>query len=127
MIVDSRLQDIRLGLTIILMWSSLPIWIFRIPDMRSTCEIITEFIKEFEDEYTVSVETARRLYRGILTDTMSFKTNNTTSNSLRMAAFLVDQQINIPELNADIYNIDFRDYKFVTYLRSKIEFSEGLA
>jgi acetate kinase/phosphoesterase RecJ-like protein len=92
----------------------------------STCEIVAEFMNKFDSEYKVSKETASRLYRGIITDTMSFKTTNTTSNSLRMAAYLVDKKINIPELNADIYNIEYEDFKFNAYLRNKVELDEGL-
>ena len=92
----------------------------------STCEIITEFIKEFDNEYLVSTETASRIYRGIITDTMSFKTTNTTSNSLRMAAYLADKNIDIPKLNADVYNIKFSEFKFNAYLRNKVKLEEGL-
>lgn len=96
-------------------------------DAAATCEILTNIFTYFKDK-TVSKETAEYLYRGILTDTLQFRTSNTTAKTLDAAKFLASTGIDIPEINRYLFDISLETYDFLTKLRSKIIYNnKGLA
>ena len=98
-----------------------------IEQAAATCEIIGYFYKEFP-EYKVSLEAANYLYKGLLTDTICFKTSNTTSKTLEIASYIASFGINIPALNREMFEVSYDDFKFVSYLRSKVQIiDESLA
>jgi len=93
----------------------------------ATCEIIAEFCRTYDDQYCLSKKSAEILYRGLLTDTLAFKTNNTTSNSLLMASYLASKGIDIYQTNVDVFNKSYAEFKFISYLRSKVIFDHQYA
>lgn len=98
-----------------------------IEEAGATCEIMAYLFKAYED-YIFSIEAANYIYKGILTDTLCFKTTNTTPKTLEMATFVARTGIDIPALNRELFELSFDDYQFTTYLRSKIQVrEEGLA
>ncbi|NCB33958.1 MAG: bifunctional oligoribonuclease/PAP phosphatase NrnA, partial [Erysipelotrichia bacterium] len=51
----------------------------------ATCEILASFMQNTGK--IISIETANRLYCGLLTDTLCFRTSNTTAHTLAMAGY----------------------------------------
>lgn len=92
----------------------------------ATCELLGDFFISIESK-AITEATAELLYQGILTDTLCFKTNNTTSKTLYIASKLAETGINIAQLNTQVFDIDIHTFKYVNYLRSKIEFRDGVA
>lgn len=92
----------------------------------ATCEALTDL---FYDSHStlVSKKTAEYLYKGLLTDTLCFKTNNTTSNTLYAASRLAKCEIDISTINRELFDIDYETYRFITLLRTKIQIKGKLA
>ncbi len=90
----------------------------------ATCQILSDFFRFVG--YPVSKEVATSLYRGLLTDTMSFKTNNTTPQTLQAAAFLCECGIDIKQCNHDVYDVSLEMYDFSNYIRNHSVYSQGV-
>lgn len=81
------------------------------PEAVATCEILAERLPAWGFPLTGAV--ARALLTGIISDSIGFRTSNTTSKSLRISADLMDLGANISEL----YNkaLIFRSYAATNY------------
>lgn len=66
------------------------------PAAVATCAILTEHLPGWGLEITPDVATS--LATGIITDTLGFRTSNTSAESLRQVALLMETGINMPEL-----------------------------
>lgn len=66
------------------------------PENVATCAVIAEHLPSWGLEMNKSVATA--LLMGILGDSLGFRTSNTSSNTLRLAADLMDYGISMSEL-----------------------------
>jgi phosphoesterase RecJ-like protein len=71
-------------------------------EVASTCELIWELLKKFDTDY--SLETAKSLYTGIVTDTGSFGFDRTTANTHIIAADLINHGVKVNEISEYIYN-----------------------
>ncbi|MCP5002818.1 MAG: bifunctional oligoribonuclease/PAP phosphatase NrnA [Planctomycetes bacterium] len=71
-------------------------------DVCATGEIILSLLRALDIEITGDIATA--LYVAIVTDTGRFVHSNTTPESLRVAAFLIDHGANHSEISKHIYN-----------------------
>lgn len=85
----------------------------------ATCEILTYFFQYFKD-YKLSITTANYLYKGILTDTICFKTSNTSAKTLESASYLAQFGIDIPSINRELFDISLDEFEFASYIRSKL-------
>lgn len=95
--------------------------------MAATCESLSSFFYHV-DPSPLSDKTAKYLYMGILTDTLCFKTNNTTANTLAMAAFLTQSKLDLAQINRELFDIDLHTFHFINYLRNNVMIdSLGLA
>lgn len=90
----------------------------------ATCEILTAFFEQNSD-LLISGKTARYLYEGLLTDTLCFRTSNTTAHTLHTASFLASFQLDIPSLNRMLFDTDLEGFRFATYLRSRVQLIDG--
>ena len=66
------------------------------PESVATCAVLTEHLPDWG--LTISREVAENLATGIVTDTLGFRTSNTSPACLRQAALLMETGINFPEL-----------------------------
>lgn len=66
------------------------------PDAVATAAILTNHLPEWGFEITKPIAAA--LLTGIVTDTLGFRTSNTTPESLRQAAALMETGVNMPDL-----------------------------
>ena len=97
-------------------------------EAAAACEILTQFFMDHKDIYTVSKTTAEYLYKGLLTDTLCFRTTNTTSHTLATASFLANYDIDIPGINRELFDNDIKVFHFGAYVRSHaIITDQGLA
>ena len=94
--------------------------------MASTCEYLVTILRTFSD-YPISLKAANYFYTGIFTDTISFKTNNTTAKSLRQAAYLAELGVRPVEIARLVENISLNDYELITKLRSRFIYEDGIA
>jgi phosphoesterase RecJ-like protein len=67
------------------------------PTAAATAEMLTELLPDLG--FPIREQTARALLTGILTDTLGFRTSNTSAHTLRSAAGLIDQGANIARLH----------------------------
>lgn len=59
-------------------------------EASSTCELMYEYIHRYLNEDLIDDHTAQCIYTGLVTDTGSFRYDSTTSNTIRVAAELLD-------------------------------------
>lgn len=76
----------------------------------ATCEILANFFASTNS--IVSSETAEYLYMGLLTDTLCFKTSNTTADTLKAAAYLAGFSIDIPVINRLLFDHPYSWFSF---------------
>ena len=86
----------------------------------STCEILAEFFRQCADTL-VTTKTAEYLFRGILTDTLSFRTTNTGMHTLESAGWLAQFGVRIPDLNRELFDQSMESFQFGNLLRSSIQ------
>jgi phosphoesterase RecJ-like protein len=95
-------------------------------NMSSTCELIYTYITNHLEPKYLSKDVAVCIYTGIITDTGSFRFSSTSSNTIRVAANLIDLGV-VP---ADIYQRLFDQNRLVRlqllgyFLANKIEVIE---
>ena len=99
---------------------------FVYPEAAATCQILTEWFSS-ETDLVLSEKTAKYLYSGLLTDTLCFRTSNTTAATLQAAAVLTQKGINIPEINRELFDSSLEEFRFETYVRSAAEIIDDKA
>ncbi len=98
---------------------------FASTNYAATCEIVTDFI--INNNLNISQKTANALYRGFLTDTLSFKTANTTYKTMERAAFLVKNGVDLRQTNNDAFSVSLDILKFRSaMIANKLEVLSGV-
>jgi len=83
------------------------------PSVSSTCELLYRLLRAWQGRITPQIATA--LLLGVITDTQSFKTSNTTPSALRTAADLVELGADRELIMRDVYsNIRFETAKLLS-------------
>lgn len=99
---------------------------YRLHDTKacSTCELIHTFIDMMGDLKLINKSIAECLYAGILTDTGNFRHDNTTSNTHRIVADLIDHGAQSSIIQSHIYdNFSFKRTQLIGYtLAHKLEY-----
>lgn len=76
---------------------------------------------------SIDVDVARALLTGILSDSIGFRTSNTTAESLRLAADLMDSGANITELyNKALISRSYEATKYWSFALSRMQRNAGL-
>ena len=92
------------------------------PDASSTGELLCELFQELG--LKISLGTATCLYTAILTDTGSFKYDNTTAAALKAAAQMVSIGVHPADIYKKVYESSSKNHVlFQAYCISKAEFS----
>jgi len=91
-------------------------------------EILANMFINFENKYTLSKETARNLYLGIVGDSGGFKYQNTTPHTFAIASELVNKGLDVTEINQTMFHkkmneLDLKKYALNNYKLS----SHGVA
>ncbi len=83
------------------------------PHASCACELVWRLYKKMKVKITLPPAIA--LYAGIITDTGSFRYSNTSGETHRIAAELVDAGVNVPAVYKSIYgNIPYEDLKLLS-------------
>lgn len=87
--------------------------------LSSTCELIYRLLRAWDAHITPEIATA--LLMGVITDTQSFKTSNTTPSALRTAADLIELGADRALIMNDVYsNIPFETAKLLSLALSEL-------
>lgn len=82
---------------------------FSSPEESSTCAMVYAFIEAMGDKELIDSNIATCLYTGLMTDTGNFKYPTTTSETLRVAAALVDRGADNSLINTNVYDTNSYD------------------
>lgn len=94
-------------------------------DRSSVCEMIAAFACTFPNELKLTKRAALLLYTGMVTDSGRFQYVETSSETLRMAAFLMETGIDTQTLYANLYMEDFDYYKFKSHVYERMGITEN--
>ena len=96
---------------------------FVTPTASSTGEVLYGLMKKMA--WKISEQTAEALYTALLTDTGSFRFNNTTANAFKTAAALVDMGVSPSKIYKYCYESNSKEHTlFQAYCLSNAVFSE---
>ncbi len=94
--------------------------------LSSTCELLYRLLRAWNASISAHVATA--LLMGVITDTQSFKTSNTTPSALRTAADLIELGADRELIMRDVYsNIRFETAKLLSLSLSELRRDGPLA
>jgi phosphoesterase RecJ-like protein len=95
-----------------------------VPDASSTGEIVRDILRELKVDLTPAI--AEALYVALVTDTGRFQYANTTPNSLRLAAELVEAGVDVHRVFQGIYeSVEFAKLKLLARALERAEIREG--
>ena len=95
------------------------------PESVATCAILAEHMPAWGLQ--ISEDVAAALLSGIISDSIGFRTSNTSASSLRIAADLMDKGAEINELyNKALISKPFESVNYWGYGLSKLEREDGL-
>ncbi|GAB2604552.1 DHH family phosphoesterase [Spirosoma areae] len=83
----------------------------------ATAELVFRLIVEMGDKHLIDGSIAECLYSGLMTDTGSFRHSNTTGNVHRIAADLVDLNIDVSSIHRRIFdNVSLDKFRLLGYV-----------
>ncbi|MBP5224847.1 MAG: bifunctional oligoribonuclease/PAP phosphatase NrnA, partial [Lachnospiraceae bacterium] len=94
-------------------------------DRSAACEMIVDLCMTFPDVLKLNRKSATALYTGMVTDSGRFKYDGTDARSLRAAAVLLEQGIDIQKIYANLYMDDYSLLLFEAELISRIRRTEN--
>lgn len=96
-----------------------------IEDHRSSaCEMIVAFYEAFRDELQLNEKAATYLYTGMVTDSGRFRFRSVSGDTLRLAALLLDEGVDLDHLYAHLYMKDYHTLKFQSYAYEHMKMTE---
>lgn len=102
-------------------------FMYSVPEMSSTCEMIYHFIDKLGDMDKIDQNISKSLYAGIMTDTGSFKFPSTTHITHKVVSNLLKTGISHAEIHNQIYdNNKFERVQLLSFALSKITIIENL-
>ena len=97
-----------------------------IEDHRSsTCEMIVAFYDAFRDTLKINREAATYLYTGMVTDSGRFRFRSVSGDTMRLAAILLDEGVDLDHLYAHLYMKDYHTLKFQSYAYEHMKMTEN--
>lgn len=91
------------------------------PDASATCEMLGEFLYEWDEKY-ISPIVASYLYAGIITDTARFLYPKTRSRTFAVASKLIATNFDRERLNDILYQVSYTQYKFNYYVLNLLKY-----
>ena len=86
----------------------------------SACEMIAAFYAAFRDELKIDVESATRIYAGMVTDSGRFRFRSVSGDTLRLAGMLLDAGVDTDHLYANLYMKEFHTLKFQSHVYERM-------
>ena len=90
---------------------------------ESCCGLITQFAMDCG--LKVPMLAAQSLYTGMATDSGRFRYDSTTARTFRLAAFLMEQGIDLTSIYGDLYAEDYEGKKLRAQFLLKVNFTEN--
>ena len=90
----------------------------------SACEMIAAFYAAFRDELKIDVESATRIYAGMVTDSGRFRFRSVSGETMRLAGMLLDEGVDTDHLYANLYMKEFHTLKFQSYVYDRMKITE---
>ena len=87
----------------------------------STCEMVAAFYDAFKDELKISTEAATYIYVGMVTDSGRFRFREVSGETMRLAGTMLEQNIDVDKIYANLYMKDFESFKFESYVYKKMK------
>ena len=94
-------------------------------ERSSCCEMIAAFYEAFQDELKIDKVAATYIYTGMVTDSGRFRFRDVSGDTLRLAALMIDQGIDLETIYANLYMKEFHTFKFEAYAHKKMQISEN--
>ena len=94
-------------------------------ERSSTCEMIAHFYDTFRDELKIDTEAATYIYAGMVTDSGRFRFRDVSSETMRLAGVMLENNIDTDVLFAHLYLKDFSEFKFEAYAHKKMKMTEN--
>ena len=102
-------------------------FMYSVPEMSSTCEMIYHFIDKLGDKDKIDKKIAKSLYAGIMTDTGSFKFPSTTHVTHKVVSNLLKTGISHFEIHNQIYDNNKPErVQLLSFALSQIKIIEDL-
>ena len=94
-------------------------------EASSVCEMIADFYDTFKKELKIDRDAATALYTGMVTDSGRFRFRGTSPKTLRLAALLMEQDIDIETVHAYLKIEEMNTLLFRAHLTEKIKVTEN--
>ena len=94
-------------------------------ERSSTCEMIACFYDTFSDELKIDTEAATYIYAGMVTDSGRFRFRDVSSETMRLAGVMLQNNIDTDVLFANLYLKDFEEFKFESYAHKKMKMTKN--
>ena len=91
----------------------------------STCEMIAYFYDTFRNELKIDTEAATYIYAGMVTDSGRFRFRDVSSETMRLAGVMLENNIDTDVLFANLYLKEFSEFKFESYAHKKMKMTEN--
>lgn len=90
-------------------------------ERSSTCEMIAAFYDAFQEELKIDKQAATCIYTGMVTDSGRFRFRSVSGETMRLAGIMIEQDINVDIIYANLYLKDFNGFKFESYVYKKMK------
>ena len=87
--------------------------------------MVVDFFYTFKDELVITKEAATCLYTGMVTDTGRFRFRSVSGDTMRLAGFLLDQDVDTDTLYAHLNLEDYNYIVFKAYALKQIKRTEN--
>ena len=97
-----------------------------IEELRSsTCEMVVHFYNTFKDELKIDKQAATYLYTGMVTDSGRFRYRDVSGETLRLAAILLEQDIDTDRIYANLYLEAYGYLKFKAHVYQRMQVTDN--
>jgi phosphoesterase RecJ-like protein len=94
-------------------------------ERSSSCEMIADFYATFKDELKIDTQAATYIYCGMVTDSGRFRFRSVSGDTMRLGGMLLDMDIDVDTLYANLYMKEFHTFKFESYAYGQMQITEN--
>lgn len=94
-------------------------------ERSSVCEMIAHFAKENREELVLTEKAAKLLFMGMVTDSGRFRFSSTSPETLKCAAYLLEKNLDLETLYANLYLKDYSSFKLQSEVYKKMKISKN--
>lgn len=94
-------------------------------ERSSVCEMIAYLVMKNPDQLILTDKAAQLLFMGMVTDSGRFRFSSTSPETLKCASFLLEKNINLEMLYANLYLKDFSSFKLQSEVYKKMKITKN--